>query len=182
MKSKKATYWELDRRVAQLEEILSWCLETQDTDRLLIAVRLEENKGEWEPYAEAIETRIEALFGSHILDRFYASRWPGTQLSDRPGLIYVIRFDAAIKDRVLSTEPSFVGWLHDREPPLPEDLCLFKSSNVYPTFMSVTHEERAWLISEDLPAVRGVSPPAGINSDDIFEELLIGTEKLFCNT
>lgn len=159
--------WELDARTADLDEITSWCLREEGVDRMLVALRLERHGNKWRYLSPAAGERVRLLFGRHVITGFQASEWPGTQLSGHPGFVYVIRFDEEVRDILLNTEPSLSGWLHNSPTPLPEDICLFKDSDAHPTLLSVTHESRAWLISDRDPPVRGIRP-SRFRLDELF--------------
>lgn len=159
--------WELDARAASLGEITSWCLRERGVDRMLVALRLERRGNKWRYASPAAGERVTLLFGPHIITGFQASEWLGTQLSGHPGYVYVIRFDEDVRDGVVNTEPSLDKWLHNRPDPLPEDICLFNEADPNPALVSVTHEGRAWLISDHTPAIAGIHP-SKFRLDELF--------------
>lgn len=159
--------WELDARAASLAEITSWCLRERGVNRLLVALRLGRQGNKWRYASPAAGERVSLLFGPHIIAGFQASEWPGTQLSAHPGFVYVIRFGESVRSVLLNTEPSLDRWLHNRPDPLPEDICLFKESAPHPTVVSVTHESRAWLISDHTPPIADIRP-SRFRLDELF--------------
>ena len=104
--------------------------------------------------------RLRQLFGSYMVTSFRASAWPGTEVIGSPGLVSVIRFNKSVKEILLLTQPDLQKWLHYTQPSLPEDICLFKEAAVHPSFVSVTHEGQAWLISQQEPGLPGIKESA----------------------
>lgn len=150
-----------------MSDITSWCLREHGVDRMLVALRLERYGNKWRYASAAAGERVNLIFGQHIITGFQASEWPGTQLSSHPGFVYIIRFDEGVRDILLNAEPSLNKWLHNNSVPLPEDICLFKESDLHPTLISVTHECRAWLISDRTPPIQGIRP-SKFRLDELF--------------
>jgi hypothetical protein len=173
MKNQKC--WTLGNQVATLSNISGWALKTCKSDRLLLAIRLERQRGKWLPTRPGIEAWTEKTFAKNIVDSFLASAWPGTELSGKPGKIYVIRFDGGVADMMINVEPSISGWTHNHAPPLPEDICLFRDGDATPNFISCTHEKDMWIIAPVKPAVTGTEL-----SKLSYEKLMIPAASDFC--
>lgn len=152
--------WKVDTAATSLSEVISWCL-SRGADRLLVAVRPGGSE------SANVRRLVRNLFGRHILDNFHASAWPGTELSKGRGNIFVIELDETVGELMTRAEPEINKWLHITRPPLPEDVCLFKSTESYPRFVSVTHEGLAWLVSDSRPEVDGVSK-SGVSIREIY--------------
>lgn len=144
---KQASAWGLDAKAVSLAKVMSWCL-SRGADRLLVAVR---------PGSANVERRARKLFGRHVLDSFHASAWPGTELTRERGLIFAVEFGEPVAELMSRAEPDLTKWLHTARPPLPEDICLFNSTEPHPRFVSVTHEGLAWLVGDSRPELDGVS-------------------------
>ena len=170
---KKMSVWEVDTGSAPLSQILSWGL-SQQVDRMLVSVRLTKRGGEKSSAPVGVERRLEKLFGENVLDSLKASAWPGTELTNHRGLIFVIRFNEAVKDIALRAEPELKKWLNTANPPLPEDICLFKTIESYPRFVSVTHEGLAWVLNDKRPKL------SGVNKSNLQPQELFFSGRYFC--
>lgn len=160
--------WSVNLRAESSRELLSWCLNHQQVDRMLVVVRMEQDDktGRYSTLRE-LEQLTKTLFGPNVLEDFQASAWPGTELIKHRAHVSLVRFDESIAEVILRTEPDFTRWRHPSNLPLPEDICLFNSSADTPTLVSVTHEELCWIIVEQKPKLDGV------------RETNFGPEKLF---
>ena len=151
--------WNLDVSVATVDETLSWCL-AQGADRLLVAARMHKDgashESRWVPSIE--ETAVRELLGRHLIESFTASGWPGTELIDHPGTVFVSSLDKHLISVLSQREPLISRWLHQSKPPLPEDLCALRSGATMPLLITVTHEGDGWLLSsgKGRPALEGI--------------------------
>lgn len=147
--------WRVDLRILPARELLSWSLNQQSVDRMLVVVRMEQQGNRYLMPRE-LKQLTKSLFGRHVLDDFHASEWPGTKLIGHPAHVFVINFDESIAEVILRTEPELNKWLYPSNRALPEDICLFNSSGDTPTLVSVTHENLYWIIAEQKPKLAGV--------------------------
>lgn len=147
--------WRVDLRILPARELLSWSLNQQSVDRMLVVVRMEQQGNRYLMPRE-LKQLTKSLFGRHVLDDFHASEWPGTKLIGHPAHVFVINFDESIAEVILRTEPELNKWLYPSSRALPEDICLFNSSGDTPTLVSVTHENLYWIIAEQKPKLAGV--------------------------
>ena len=148
--------WEVDSRNVSLEALLSWVSEERMADHLLLSMRLERAGNGWRYVNQEAGDRLKRLFGPFLVKSFHASAWPGTEVIGVPGEVSIIKFDAKVKDVILQTQPDLNKWLHISQPALPEDLCLFRSNDAWPSLVSVTHEKQAWLIDSVRPNLLGI--------------------------
>jgi hypothetical protein len=142
--------WRL-RRGARLAEVLAWCWQEHSVDRLLVSARLDSSRKQRVLSRPSIEGVIESIFGARVLEKRFASRWPGTQLIGHQGAVYIIEFDDSLIKPMATAGKLFFDWTQNHEPPLPEDLCLFRKGADWPALVSVTHEWDAWVFSEEAP-------------------------------
>lgn len=156
--------WDVKPDVS-LTELAALCLAYREVDRLLVTARSAVSSPDTldEP---GVENAVAKLFGEFLLERFWASAWPGTSLSNSASMIYVIAFDASVATRMSETEDRLASWNQWHRPPLPADLCLYRSGDKWPTLVSVTHEGEgwfgAWLYDEAVAAAIGAplsNPP-----------------------
>lgn len=148
------TCWEALAKDTSFEEIMTWCLEEHSVDRLLWVLRMDPVGNKWR-YADFKAGEIlKSQFGPYILTGFPAIEWPGTQ-GAQPAFVYVLNFNEEVKQVVLRTEPSLAKWHHLSQRSLPEDPCLFRQSDAHPIFVSVTHENLAWLLTDRTPKLHG---------------------------
>ena len=158
------TCWEADAREVSLSETVRWCLEHHGVDRMLVALRLEQVGNKWRYEEPKAAEFFESQFGPYILTKFQVAEWPGTKLIGHPGLVYVLAFNEEVKELVLRVQSSLAKWEDGEDPPLPEDICLFKESASHPVLVSRTHDLVAWLISDTEPNLQGFKkstiPPA----------------------
>lgn len=141
-----------------LAELASLCLAYRDVDRLMVTARSALSSPDTldEP---RVKSAVAKLFGEVLLESFWASAWPGTALSNSASMIYVITFDASVATRMSDTEDRLPAWNQWHQPPLPADVCLYRSGDRWPTLVSVTHEGEgwfgAWLYDEAVAAAIG---------------------------
>lgn len=134
--------WILRRR-ARLTDVLTWSLQMHSVDRLLVTARLSK------PFVQEV---VDSIFGSRILQKKLAGRWPGTRLIGHQGVAYVIAFDDSLIQPMAAAGRLLFDWVHRHDPPLPEDLCLFRQGADWPVLVSVTHELDGWVFSDEAPA------------------------------
>ena len=144
--------WQCDIRSVSLERVLAWALTTAKTDRLLFTMRLSEGQAKKRSAPADVEKNVEKIFGDRLIDSFWASGWPGTELIGHKGRVWVAKFDETVLALILATQPDFSLWHNNASLPLPEDLCLFKQGSRYPTLVSATHEKDVWLFGPTKPA------------------------------
>jgi hypothetical protein len=146
--------WELPYQ-AQLAPVLEWCLENERVNRLLVAHRRDRALKKFRCPQAVVWA--EELFGKRILERRVATRWPGTEMLEANAMIQVIDFDERLVQPMVEAADGLFDWVGWPDPPLPEDLCLYRVGNSLPTLVSVTHEHDAWIISEKDVSLDGVS-------------------------
>lgn len=56
---------------------------------------------------------------------------------------------------MIETENRLSAWTQWHQPPLPEDLCLYRAGDPVPVLVSVTHDGDAWIFHD------------GVVSDDV---------------
>lgn len=166
--------WKFDIRSVSLEKVLAWALADAKTDRLLFTMRLSEGRAKKRFEPVDVEKNVEKIFGDHVIDSFLASGWPGTELIDHKGRVWVAKFDETVSALLLAAQPDFSLWCNSASLPLPEDICLFKQGSRYPTSVSVTHEKDAWLFGPTKPAFTKLRKETSLLRDFIF------SEKYFC--
>ena len=161
--------WELPVRTP-LSKVFEWCREERAVDRLLCsAVTRTDNRTKVLALGEpSIENLVVSLFGGRLLERKLVSRWPGTKLSSSKYTVFLASFDPSLIKPMAKLGRRIEDWRHIHEPPLPEDLCLFRQGEEWPVLVSVTHERDAWILSEERPPFCLKTP-----SDLAPEELLI---------
>jgi hypothetical protein len=132
-----------------LDVVLDWCLTHRGVDHLLVSARasVDNPNALDEP---KIETAVASVIGDALIESLWATAWPGTQLLTRgASKVFTAKFDKRIRDRLVSTESRLSAWHHEHDPPLPSDLCLYRSGDPRPTLVSVTHDVGwfgAWLL------------------------------------
>ena len=175
----KITRWNVDLRTVSSEELFEWCLREHGVNRMLVAVRLERGRGRWIPSSPEASERFERLFSAHIRERFLASAWPGSYMVRHPGFVYLLEFSREVQSLVLQVAPNLNKW-HIDDGPLPEDVCLFRQGDPHPTFLSVTHDHDAWLLTNKDPTLHGVSRDRAIDSGTFRQETIAFPGKNFC--
>lgn len=153
--------WDIDGSVS-LSPITEWCLARRGVDRLLLTARAEVANPRMldEP---RVDTTVLKLFGDTLLETFWASAWPGTQVFEGgASKIYILRFDESVRRRIVAAQKRLPAWTQWSDPPLPADMCLYKTGDPLPTLVSVTHEGEgwfgAWLFDRDADAAPFASP------------------------
>ncbi|MGD9163026.1 MAG: hypothetical protein PVG39_31765 [Desulfobacteraceae bacterium] len=172
---KQTKWWRIPNlKTPSFKDILFWCRETQKVDKLLVSVRpLINNKDEFE-FEQSVIKNVYRLFGSNILDRIEAVGWPGNLLTRGFAYIFIIEYNTDVENIILDKETLLFHWLHDHRQKLPEDLCLFKNGNTYPSLISITHENDAWLLSGDN------TPPLPTLKSEVIKESFIFEKPWFC--
>ncbi len=154
--------WSLPRDT-RIEPILRWCLGNHGVDRLMVSARMRQKADRPTLAHPEVGQAIDRLFGPWILRRDHTSEWPGTRLIGHDGLAVTVRFSEGLIDRMIAAGELFRDWTDRHSPPLPEDLCLYRSGEDKPTLLSVTHEEMIWLYTDrDLDFPGAELDPHGI--------------------
>ena len=139
--------WKLGRDV-ELRPILVHCLQVDGVDRLILALRQDQDGTLLYP---EMQLALERIFGSHILELKTGKRWPGTDSTMRDCNLAVIEVDASLIAPMCSAGPKLFDWTGWPAPVLPEDLCLYRQGAEWPSLMSVTHEHDAWILAQEKP-------------------------------
>ncbi len=136
--------WDIDRE-ATISEIGEWCLTHRRVDRVHVVARPDQDLPR--KLAEPrVEHAVNQIFAGKILESVWAKAWAGTELfRNRAAKVWVIAFDRDVLERMIAAQNSLRQWRHVAEPPLPEDVCLYRIGDSLPTFVSVTHDSEAWL-------------------------------------
>lgn len=163
-KVKNARCWDVSSE-ASIDEISSWCLRARKVDRLMVAVRPYIDLDDRVEFDARIEESVSRIFGSRILRSTYATAWPGTKLLEHEGKVYVIKFDSDVAQRISHEMNHLRGWVQRNDPPLPEDLCLYREGDAWPVLVSVTHDGDAWLYDDDPDATFLRTPTIPLPSD-----------------
>ena len=166
--------WKADAREVSLSDIMRWCLDQHGVDRMLVALRLTQVGNKWRYLQPKAAEFFKSQFAPYILTGFQAAAWPGTELISHPGFVYVLAFNDEVMELTLRIQPSLAKWQDGEDPPLPEDICLFKESASHPVLISRTHDLDAWLISDTDPNLQG------FRKSDIPAAQLFPTGKYFC--
>lgn len=150
--------WKLPMDV-ELEPLLLWCVENRDVNRLLVTARFWRGaRGKREgPNAKVVQA-MESLFRGRILRRVLARKWPGTEVIGSEAIVFVIGFDAALMKPMVEAAPRLAEWTRWNDPPLPEDLCLYRQGDEWPALMSITHEGDAWVFGTGDLSLTGATP------------------------
>jgi len=144
--------WDLPAQVP-IVEVFEWCYKERQVDRLLLSARSELDKRKGLVLRRpSIEGLIAALFDERVLERKWVRKWPGSELVNAKAVVYLISFDASLIKHMAEVGERLEDWRHARQPPLPEDPCLFRDGDEWPVLVSVTHERDAWILSEERPS------------------------------
>jgi hypothetical protein len=157
--------WDVDR-LTPFAEISSWCLQKRAVDRLIVAIRPtldRENRREFDP---RIDDSVSRIFGKNVLRTLSARAWPGTQLIDHIGKVHIISFNTSVQQKMMGTQKYLRGWKQSNDPPLPEDICLYRNGDRFPVLVSVTHDDDAWLFDNN-PSATFVSLAAIALPEDL---------------
>jgi hypothetical protein len=149
--------WKL-RWDAALRPALVWALRDHWVDRLLGVIQLDWRRSKLVPRHGAVVPSVERIFRGRVLSSWLTSEWPGTVLADDVALVFEAQFDSKLARAAAVEGPRLRDWNNNRENPLPEDLCLFRSGGCWPTLVSITHEGDAWVLSSSEPSIRGLEP------------------------
>jgi hypothetical protein len=153
----KIKSWRINLDRAELRVLLDWAVRRHKADRVLMVIRAEKHGKGWRPLDPLAFEWITKQLTPFSVKSFLAKGWPGTLLSDSLAFVHVFKFDKRVRDILLQTEARLQNWLHNRDVPLPEDICLFRADATLPVLMSVTHEGSAWLIDDHRPRLAGLS-------------------------
>jgi hypothetical protein len=153
MKNQKVTKMSIWENLGDihLSEILTWCLENEGVDTLLLTSWQSfgmSGKGE---YTKGVDTKTKSLLGKNLIACFEARGWPGTKLINHKGRVYVSAFDAQLAKKMAKAEDNLFKWINVSRKALPEDVCLFRRGAKAPALISVTHERETWAIAETCP-------------------------------
>lgn len=153
-----------------LREILTWCIEKEGVDTLLLSARQSFGKSGKGKYEEGVDPVTRNLLGNNLIECFEARGWPGTKLINHRGRVYVSAFDSQLAKKMAKVEGSLFKWSNVSRNNLPEDICLFRKGANVPALISITHDRDAWVISQ-------TCPPGFMAST---EEPYIWHQKYFC--
>jgi hypothetical protein len=130
---------------ATVDEITRWCLDNRGVDRLFVVAR-PDNDAPGTLLEPRVEAAVAKMFGTKVIRALWARAWAGTELfRRRAAKVWIIAFDEDVRTRMVAVQNSLSGWRHANNPPLPEDICLYRVGDALPTFVSVTHDSEAWL-------------------------------------
>jgi hypothetical protein len=163
-KVKNKRCWDVLKDVS-VDEISRWCLRARGVDRLIVAVRPYIDRDGRVEYDARIDESVLRVFGGSIIRSTYAMAWPGTELIENMGKVYVIRFDSNVAQRISNEMNHLSGWVQRGNPPLPEDLCLYREGDAWPVLVSVTHDGDAWLYDDDPDAAFLRTPTISLPND-----------------
>jgi hypothetical protein len=157
-------HYRLLERSIPVQAVLEWAVEDRKVDRLLLSARIGHRQQRRLAAPETL-TAVRTLFGDRVLETWVTSEWPVTMLIDGHALIFVVAFDDRLIGPMAKAGPTFGDWNGFSPPrPLPEDLCLFRQGDEWPSVISVTHEVDAWILTsgekiEGLPQYGPVLAP-----------------------
>jgi len=134
-----------------LRTILEWCWRERAVDRLLLSARLSGRRKSLEGVKPEVRDVVHSLFGSNLLETRLTRRWPGTELTDSKAAVFRIAFEPRLIDPMVQAGELLGHWQHSHQPRLPEDPCLYRSSDEWPLFFSHTHEDSGWVIADKRP-------------------------------
>jgi hypothetical protein len=66
-----------------------------------------EGKGKRRFAPDSVEINVQQKFGKFVIAGFWASAWPGTELVDHKGRVFVTTLDEEVKDLVVRTQPEW---------------------------------------------------------------------------
>src|SRR5947209_7235344 len=92
-----------------------------------------------------LNSDLNELVHSHILKRERVSKWPGTISYSDKVQMYVIENKPVIIDKIKHLIPSLWDW---KPAKYPEDLSFLRPNGI-PWFVSITHENDAYMQLED---------------------------------
>lgn len=150
-----------------MERLLTWCLDIRGADRVLVAAPVDRDSDDLTLLKPAVERRVYGLIGDRLLSAAYCSAWPGTALAGHVGLVWTATFDRTLMRRMVRAQGALSGWKVSANPPLPEDICLYRDGDRFPILVSVSREGDGWLfhrgrIEEDLAVLADCPLPADL--------------------
>jgi hypothetical protein len=166
------TCWEIDVSSVLLQRLLEWCLHYERIDHMLFGIRMciDTKHGRKRVPCKASQIRVAFEHFGKAVDAVYSVRgWPGTEFYS-PSPLLKLTLSTEILNTIVRLGPYLNCWTSRSEPPLPEDICLYREGARFPAVVTVAHEDRSWLITNknvDLPGTRRVKTPRP--SDLIFE-------------
>jgi len=146
----KVKGWDLPIDSA-LDLVLRWCRKERAVDRLLLSARLGRGPKAKEAPIQEVEDLVASLFGDRVLERKRARRWPGSELMETDGIVFLVRFDETLIEPMSNAGGRLSDWSHRDSPRLPEDPCLYREGDPWPVLVSVTHERDAWILHPERP-------------------------------
>lgn len=158
-----------------LSAILEWCLKKYQVDTLLVTAHPALDAKGRKSFEAGLDGAVRSMFGKHLVKRFNASGWPGTELTRHTGRVYVIRFGRPMIRKMAKVENQLFNWRHSSRKPLPEDICVFRLGSKVPVLVSVTHEQNAYIIGD-----KRSRPPGFKKGDFTPKELYIWDGPYFC--
>lgn len=175
----KSAVWAIKSGDVPMERLFTWCIEHEKVDRLLLILRMEKVDSKWVPMEPRSEAWVKSKLEDHILESLLVSGWPGTELIGHPARLYIVRFDKGISRIMVDTETDLSKWKDSRQPPLPEDMCLYADGAIFPVLITCTHENLGWLVTKQPVKLKGVERYRPKNPD-LFKSLLVFQKKYFC--
>lgn len=142
--------WTLSRET-RLDALLEWCIAHHHANRMLVATRLDTASANMALLWPGVLATMRSLFTGYVLESFLASSWPGTELVDHDGVVFLVRLDVSLVEPMSRTGPRLFDWVGPHDPSLPEDICVFRRGDPWPILLSVTHESDAWIIAAEAP-------------------------------
>jgi hypothetical protein len=116
---------------------------------LLVAVRPYIDRADQTTFDPRVADSVATIFGKCILRAASAKAWPGTELIEHVAKVYVIAFNVDIQEQMIRTQKYLSGWKQSSDPPLPEDICLYRDGDPWPMLVTVTHDGDAWLFDDE---------------------------------
>jgi hypothetical protein len=145
-----------------LDPLFAWALDHAGADRILV-VCPRWRRGLLRRLVSPSEPVAREILGQALLAEIPTMVWPVTEmLEGPPDLAFVARFGMSEAQAMLARQPLLFSWLQTHQPPLPEDICLFKDGDSLPVFFSTTHEKRAWAICHSIPPFAPDAAPASL--------------------
>src|SRR5579859_1672485 len=93
-----------------LSEILTWCLENEGVDTLLVSSSPGCGKSGGWVYEKGVDPKTRNLLGKNLIACFEARGWPGTKLFNVKGRVYVSAFDAQLAKKMAKAEDNLFKW------------------------------------------------------------------------
>lgn len=165
--------WEVPSGTA-LRLLIEWCVDHEAASHVLVSTQLDSTRVRY--LTPAVEQSIRGLFAGCQVERFLATAWPANRLTSHVARIFVSTLDRQLIDRMCALGRSLEDWRHVGDPPLPEDVCLFRPGRTAPALVSCTHHGDAWIVS-----TKGGRLPGATRSDYSLEDLMIPDGEYFCD-